>query len=102
MLRDLSELRVGDPVVHAQHGIGRYGGLVNLDLGEGATEFLLLEYEAGDKLYVPVSQLEVISRMNRDYLAATLGRRAAAEPIAVVPRSSPMRFYEAEPAKKKE
>ena len=62
MLRDLSELRVGDPVVHAQHGIGRYGGLVNLDLGEGATEFLLLEYEGGDKLYVPVSQLEVISR----------------------------------------
>jgi len=62
MLRDLSELRIGDPVVHAQHGIGRYGGLVNLDLGEGATEFLLLQYEAGDKLYVPVSQLEVISR----------------------------------------
>ncbi|MBI1943008.1 MAG: transcription-repair coupling factor [Betaproteobacteria bacterium] len=62
MLRDLSELKVGDPVVHAQHGIGRYGGLVNLDLGEGMTEFLLLEYEAGDKLYVPVSQLEVISR----------------------------------------
>ena len=62
MLRDLSELRIGDPVVHAQHGIGRYGGLVNLDLGEGTTELLLLEYEGGDKLYVPVSQLEVISR----------------------------------------
>jgi len=62
MLRDLSELKVGDPVVHVQHGIGRYGGLVNLDLGEGMTEFLLLEYGGGDKLYVPVSQLEVISR----------------------------------------
>jgi transcription-repair coupling factor (superfamily II helicase) len=62
MLRDLSELKVGDPVVHAQHGIGRYGGLVNLDLGEGVTEFLLLAYDGGDKLYVPVSQLEVISR----------------------------------------
>jgi transcription-repair coupling factor (superfamily II helicase) len=62
MLRDLSELKVGDPVVHVQHGIGRYGGLANLDLGEGATEFLLLQYEGGDKLYVPVSQLEVISR----------------------------------------
>src|SRR5258708_31230402 len=62
MLRDLSELKVGDPVVHAQHGIGRYGGLVNLDLGEGTTEFLLLADEGGDKLYVPVSQLEVISR----------------------------------------
>ena len=66
MLRDLSELKVGDPVVHAQHGIGRYGGLVNLDLGEGrsgqVSEFLLLSYDGGDKLYVPVSQLEVISR----------------------------------------
>ena len=62
MLRDLSELKTGDPVVHAQHGIGRYGGLINLDLGEGITEFLLLEYDGGDKLYVPVSQLEVISR----------------------------------------
>jgi len=43
MLRDLSELRVGDPVVHVQHGIGRYRGLVDLDLGEGAAEFLLVE-----------------------------------------------------------
>ena len=62
MLRDLSEVKVGDPVVHAQHGIGRYLGLVTLDLGEGATEFLALEYEGGDKLYVPVSYLEVIGR----------------------------------------
>ncbi|MEW6689019.1 MAG: transcription-repair coupling factor [Pseudomonadota bacterium] len=62
MLRDLSELKVGDPVVHAQHGIGRYGGLVDLDLGEGTSEFLLLEYDGGDKLYVPVQQLGVISR----------------------------------------
>ena len=62
MLRDLSELRIDDPVVHTQHGIGRYGGLVNMDLGEGMTEFLLLHYDGGDKLYVPVSQLDVISR----------------------------------------
>jgi transcription-repair coupling factor (superfamily II helicase) len=62
MLRDLSEVKIGDPVVHAQHGIGRYLGLATMDLGEGATEFLTLEYEAGDKLYVPVSQLAVISR----------------------------------------
>lgn len=40
MVRDLSELREGDPVVHAQHGIGRYHGLVNLDMGEGEMEFL--------------------------------------------------------------
>ncbi len=62
MLRDLSELKVGDPVVHEQHGIARYRGLVNLDLGEGMSEFLLLEYAGSDKLYVPVSQLHVIGR----------------------------------------
>ncbi|HEX4926563.1 MAG TPA: transcription-repair coupling factor [Burkholderiales bacterium] len=62
MLRDLSELKVGDPVVHEQHGIGRYQGLTEMDVGEGPTEFLLLEYEGGDKLYVPVSQLGVIGR----------------------------------------
>ena len=62
MLRDLSAVKVGDPVVHLQHGIGRYLGLQNLDFGEGATEFLTLEYTRGDKLYVPVSQLHLISR----------------------------------------
>jgi len=62
MLKDLSELRENDPVVHEQHGVGRYRGLVNLDFGEGETEFLLLEYAGADKLYVPVSQLFVISR----------------------------------------
>jgi len=62
MVRDLAEVKPGDPVVHSQHGIGRYLGLVTLDLGEGAMEFLHLEYEGGDKLYVPVSQLHVISR----------------------------------------
>ncbi len=62
ILRDLSELKVGDPVVHVHHGIGRYLGLVNMDLGEGSTEFLLLEYADRDKLYVPVSQLQVIGR----------------------------------------
>ena len=62
MLKDLSELREDDPVVHEQHGVGRYRGLVNLDFGEGETEFLLLEYAGDDKLYVPVSQLFLISR----------------------------------------
>jgi transcription-repair coupling factor (superfamily II helicase) len=62
MVRDLAEVKPGDPVVHSQHGIARYLGLVTLDLGEGAMEFLHLEYEGGDKLYVPVSQLHVISR----------------------------------------
>ncbi|MFN9154877.1 MAG: transcription-repair coupling factor, partial [bacterium] len=62
MLRDLSEVKVGDPVVQEQHGIGRYAGLVSLDQGEGVTEFLQLDYAAGDKLYVPVAQLHLISR----------------------------------------
>ena len=62
MLKDLTELRENDPVVHEQHGVGRYRGLVNLDFGEGETEFLLLEYAGDDKLYVPVSQLFMISR----------------------------------------
>ncbi|MDY0011355.1 MAG: transcription-repair coupling factor [Rhodocyclaceae bacterium] len=61
-LRDLSELKVGDPVVHISHGIGRYLGLVHMDLGDGSNEFLHLEYSGGDKLYVPVSQLHVITR----------------------------------------
>lgn len=62
MLRDLSELKIGDPVVHEAHGIGRYMGLTSMDLGDGPTELLLIEYSGNDKLYVPVSQLHVISR----------------------------------------
>ncbi len=62
MLKDLSELRLDDPVVHEQHGVGRYKGLVNIDFGEGETELLLIEYFGEDKLYVPVSQLFLISR----------------------------------------
>ena len=62
MLRDLSEVRIGDPVVHESHGIGRFVGLVTLNLGEGETEFLTLEYAGGDKLYVPVSSLHLVAR----------------------------------------
>ncbi len=62
MVRDLSELKIGDPVVHVNHGIGRYMGLLSMDLGEGETEFLHLEYAKDTKLYVPVAQLHVISR----------------------------------------
>jgi transcription-repair coupling factor (superfamily II helicase) len=61
-LRDLSELRIGDPVVHESHGIGRYKGLVHMDYGDGDNEFLHLEYAEGAALYVPVAQLHVISR----------------------------------------
>jgi transcription-repair coupling factor (superfamily II helicase) len=62
LIKDLSELNVGDPVVHSNHGIGRYQGLINLDLGEGPSEFLHLEYADKATLYVPVSQLHLISR----------------------------------------
>ncbi len=62
LLKDLSEVRIGDPVVHVDHGIGRFLGLVDLDVGEGKTEFLHLEYAGNDALYVPVSQLHLIGR----------------------------------------
>ena len=62
IIRDLSELSIGDPVVHAQHGIGRYQGLINLDLGDGPTEFLHLAYANAATLYVPVAQLHLIGR----------------------------------------
>jgi len=55
-------VRIGDPVVHEQHGIGRYLGLVTLDLGDGANEFLQLVYANEAKLYVPVASLHLISR----------------------------------------
>ena len=62
LIKDLSELKIGDPVVHLNHGIGRYQGLVNIDLGEGPSEFLHLEYADKATLYVPVAQLHLISR----------------------------------------
>ncbi|HUH94872.1 MAG TPA: transcription-repair coupling factor [Casimicrobiaceae bacterium] len=62
MLRDLSEVRIGDPVVHEEHGIGRYLGLVTLDLGDGPNEFLHLQYANDAKLYVPVANLHLIGR----------------------------------------
>ena len=62
LIKDLSELKVGDPVVHASHGIGRYQGLIHIDLGDGASEFLHLTYADKATLYVPVAQLHLISR----------------------------------------
>ena len=69
LIKDLSELNVGDPVVHAQHGIGRYRGIVEMDMGAknpdgspACQEFLHLEYAADAVLYVPVSQLHLIGR----------------------------------------
>lgn len=62
LLRDLSSLHLGSPVVHAQHGVGRYAGLTTLDAGGARAEYLVLEYAGGDKLYVPVGALSLIHR----------------------------------------
>lgn len=61
-IRDLTELKIGAPVVHINHGVGRYLGLQTIKTGEEETEYLALEYAGGDKLYVPVSSLHLISR----------------------------------------
>jgi len=61
-IRDLSELRLDAPVVHIDHGVGRYKGLQTIDVDGQPNEFLTLEYAGGAKLYVPVSSLHLISR----------------------------------------
>ena len=62
IIRQLDDLEEGSPVVHAEYGVGRYIGLITLDVGGIEGEFLHLEYADGDKLYVPVHALELISR----------------------------------------
>ncbi len=62
IIRDLTELRQGLPVVHIEHGVGRYLGLQVLNIDGDPAEFLLLEYAEGNKLYVPVGSLHLISR----------------------------------------
>ncbi len=62
IIRNLTELHVGEPVVHIEHGIGRYLGLVTLDIDASANEFLALEYADEARLYVPVTSLDLISR----------------------------------------
>lgn len=62
IIRNLAELTVGQPVVHLDHGVGRYIGLQTLDAGGVATEYVTIEYAKQAKLYVPVSALHLISR----------------------------------------
>ena len=62
VIRNLTELSIGAPVVHEEHGIGRYRGLQTLDIDGAQSEFLTLEYADGAKLYVPVTSLHLISR----------------------------------------
>ncbi|MBD2783601.1 transcription-repair coupling factor [Xenorhabdus sp. DI] len=62
LIRNLAELRHGQPVVHLEHGVGRYQGLITLEAGGIKAEYLILTYAGEDKLYVPVSSLHLISR----------------------------------------
>ncbi|WP_192877948.1 transcription-repair coupling factor [Fastidiosibacter lacustris] len=61
-LKDLSELTIGSPVVHIEHGIARYDGLTKLDVGNQETEFLTLSFKNDEKLYVPIYALHLVSR----------------------------------------
>jgi transcription-repair coupling factor (superfamily II helicase) len=62
VIRELTDLLIGAPVVHEDHGVGRYRGLTTLEVDGVLTEFLLLEYAGGDKLYVPVQSLHLVTR----------------------------------------
>lgn len=62
IIANLTDLAIGDPVVHIDNGVGRYEGLSRLDVGGGENEYLTLRYAGDDKLYVPVSSLHLISR----------------------------------------
>ena len=95
LVRDLNELRIGAPVVHEAHGVGRYAGLEVLTIGGTNGEFLRIDYADGDKLYVPVGSIHLVSRYTGvDPEAAPLhklgsrqwqrARRRAAERVADV------------------
>ena len=62
IIRELTDLSIGAPVVHEDYGVGRYRGLTTLDVEGMPTEFLLLEYAGGDKIYVPVLSLHLVTR----------------------------------------
>ena len=62
IVRNLTELSMGSPVVHIEHGVGRYLGLETLQIDSADYEFLMLGYAGGAKLYVPVTSLHLIGR----------------------------------------
>jgi len=62
ILRDLQDLNPGSPVVHEEYGVGRYLGLQPMEVGGQPGEFLVLEYQDGDRIYVPVHALHLVSR----------------------------------------
>ena len=62
IIKQLTDLTIGAPIVHVVYGIGRYRGLIKLNYSEDIEEFLHLEYADSDKLYVPVHALDLVSR----------------------------------------
>ncbi|RUO81508.1 transcription-repair coupling factor [Idiomarina tyrosinivorans] len=62
LIRNLAELQIGQPVVHIEHGVGRYQGLQTLSAGGIDTEYVTISYAGDAKLYVPVASLHVLSR----------------------------------------
>jgi transcription-repair coupling factor (superfamily II helicase) len=62
ILKELTDLRIGSPVVHEDYGVGRYQGLKVMEVGGERGEFLVIDYADGDKLYVPVHALDRVSR----------------------------------------
>jgi transcription-repair coupling factor (superfamily II helicase) len=73
-LSEVSSLGVGDFVVHAEHGIGRYEGLQTLDVSDAPHDCVALSYAAGDRLFIPVENIEVLSRYGSDDSGVTLDR----------------------------
>jgi transcription-repair coupling factor (superfamily II helicase) len=73
-LAELAALTPGDLVVHLEHGIGRYGGLQSIPVGQSPHDCVMLEYAGGDKLYVPVENLDALSRYGSDNEFTALDR----------------------------
>jgi len=57
-----SQLQLGEPVVHEEHGIGRYGGLQKMEIAGKANDFVIVEYEGGDRLYVPADRISILQK----------------------------------------
>ncbi len=73
-LAEIQALAVGDLIVHADHGIGRYEGLTQIQVGKSAHDCVALTYAGGDKLFVPVENIDVLSRYGSDHEGASLDR----------------------------
>ncbi|MET1756327.1 transcription-repair coupling factor [Novosphingobium sp. RD2P27] len=73
-LAELAALTPGDLVVHMDHGIGKYDGLQSIPVGDSPHDCVMLEYAGGDKLYIPVENLDVLSRYGSESEGVTLDK----------------------------